>query len=300
MNRQAVVFAVIVALIVGLLYVLIVALKLPPIQLVLALIVVAALAVLSPNYQIFKEYERGVFFRLGRFLRVSGPGATIFFPVFETFELVDLRTQVLDIPPQDVVTKENIKIKIDATTYIKIVDPRKSITEIKDYKKAISELLTSQIRTVIGRTELESLLEKTEDLNANLYDVLKQAAEAWGIQVLRVEIKTIDLPPELVSAYRRKQEALEQKARLETEAQARTITIKALKEITNDLNDKTLAYMYLEALKKISEGKSNKILFPLELTKLASALSVQLSEQGEAVDAKTISSVLGALLKKHK
>ena len=298
MNRQAIVFAVIIAVTLGILYVLIVGLKLSAPALTVALVVLGSLAFASPNYQVFKEYERGVFFRLGKFNKVGGPGLVIYFPVIDKFDLVDLRTQLLDIPEQEVVTKENIKLTIDAVAYIKVVDARKSVTTVKYFKKTLSELLTSQIRTVIGRTELETILEKTEDLNDKLYEVIKQTAEQWGIKAERVELRKIDLPPELLSAYRKKQEALEEKERLETEAQARTITIRALKEVTNDLNEKTLAYMYLEALKKISEGQSNKIIFPLELTKMASALSGLLKKNGEEVSKQELLAIMQENLKK--
>ena len=228
-----------------------------------------------PTVTEFKEYERGVYFRLGKFLKVAGPGWVVSFNTIDKLVKVDLRTQVLDIKPQEVITQDNVKIRIDAVVYHRIVDAEKSIVEVKDYHEAVTNLIHAQVRTVIGRMLLEEVLEKTEEINVNLFNVIKDVEEKWGIATQRVEITSIQLPEGLLSAMQKRREAVEFKEKLETEARAKQVSIEILDKGLRGISGTTVAYLYLDVLKRVAEGKSNKIIFPLELSRLASFVSEQ-------------------------
>lgn len=247
-----------------------------PLPLVLAaFLVIIALATFHPNILEFKEYERGVRFRLGKFYDVVGPGWVVYFSTIDNTIRVDMRTQVLDIQPQDVMTQDNIKINIDAVIYYRIVDPKKSVIEIRNFPDAVDHLLKAQLRNVIGKLLLEEVLAKTEEINLDLFNVIKDVEDKWGIQTSRVEISSIELPPGLLAAMQKRREAGEYKERLETEARAKQAAIEILDKALRNMSDRTVAYLYLDVLKKVAEGKSNKIIFPLELSRLASFISSQ-------------------------
>ncbi len=255
-----------------------------PLQLAAAaLLVIIALALFHPNVLEFKEYERGVLFRLGRFHSVVGPGWVVYFSTIDSVTRVDLRTQVLDIEPQYVITQDNVKVKIDSVVYYRIVDPKKSVVEVRDFSSAVEHLLVAQLRNVTGKLLLEEVLEKTEEINLDLFNVLKDVEDKWGIRTSRVEISSIELPPGLLSAMQRRREADEYKESVETEARAKQATITILDQALRSMSDRSVTYLYLDALKKIGEGKSSKIIFPLELTHLATVISKEagLSKGGE-------------------
>ncbi|MFH1780195.1 MAG: SPFH domain-containing protein [Candidatus Micrarchaeota archaeon] len=235
-----------------------------------------------PRYNEFKEYERGVVFRLGKFSRVVGPGFVFLIPYIEKINTVDLRTQILDIKPQEVITQDDLHLEIDAVVYYRISDPRKVIIEIKDHKQAITNLLLSQIRNVVGKMLLEEVLEKTESINLDLYSTIKEVENDWGITTLRVEVQSIEMPKSLVESFKKKREAKEYKEQVETEAQAKQISIELLDRIAKNIDNKTLAILYVDALKQIASGKSNKIIFPLELSSMAASISKAM--KGEKTD----------------
>lgn len=307
MNRQVIVFVGVVAGIILLVYFGIFILKSPLLLAILLLLFVGG-AALFPQYVELKEYERAVVFRLGRFDRIAGPGILFVFPNIESFHLADLRTQTIDTMPQDVITKDNIKLKIDAIIYVKIVDPKKAIVEVKDYKSALTQLLLSRIREIVSRMSLDDVLAKTEDIDNELHNIIKDAADEWGINTLRVEVQSIELPPSLIEAMQRKKEATEMRARVETEAEARRTSIEILDKAASKMSDATLSYLYLDSLKKISEGKSNKIIFPLELSHLASLLSGKLGqahagaakEKAPSTFEETAKSLLEAYMEKNR
>ena len=271
-NRQVVIFVTIVAIIAvilaGVLF-----LNVPVLLVVSALILLLIIAYFAPRREVFKEYERAVVFRFGKFEKVAGPGWVWIWPLFETFTLIDMRTTIVDLPRQPVIAKDDIELEIDTAVYIKIVDAKKVVLEVKDFKTAIRELLRSQIRNAISKMEMEEVLEKTEEITNELQIALKSMAQGWGVQIIKVEVQTITLPPSLVEAMKKRKEALQYKSRVEIEAQAKQVTLDILDKTASKLSDKTMAILYVEALKKISEGKSNKIIFPLELTKFAQFLS---------------------------
>ncbi|VVB68299.1 Stomatin [Candidatus Norongarragalina meridionalis] len=273
MDRQAVVFVIVLAAVASIVYGVFFIAKLSLPQALVLLAIALAFVAFMPYYEVFPEYERGVVFRLGKFYKIVGPGWIMLFSNIDRVVRADLRTQVVDTKPQEVITQDNIKIKIDAVSYIRVVDPKKTVIEIRDYHDAITHMLLAQIRSVVGRLTLEEVLERTEEINRDLHDTLKEVEDAWGISTLKVEIQSIELPPDLLDAMRKRKEADEYKAKVETEAQARRVSLEILDQAASKMSDTTMTYLYLDALKKLAEGKSNKIIFPLELSHLASKLS---------------------------
>ncbi|HLD63259.1 MAG TPA: SPFH domain-containing protein [Candidatus Norongarragalinales archaeon] len=266
-----------------------------PLPLVLAaFLVILGILMFHPNIVELKEYERGVFFRLGKYERVAGPGWVVYFSTIDTFVKVDLRTQVLDIDPQEVITQDNVKITIDSVIYFRIADPKKSVVEIRDFKGAVSHLIRAQLRTVIGRLLLEEVLEKTEEVNSQLFSVVKDVEDKWGIMTSRVEISSIELPSGLLSAMQKRREAGEYKEKMETEARAKQVSLEILDKALRSISDRTIAYLYLDVLKRVAEGKSNKIIFPLELTRLATYISEKSgwTDKGERKDFEEIAKTL--------
>ncbi|MFQ5405703.1 MAG: SPFH domain-containing protein [Candidatus Micrarchaeia archaeon] len=246
-------------------------------QFFLLLLVGVPVVLFFPYRVVVKEYERIVVFRFGKFVGVQGPGWFWHFSRIETYERVDLRVQAVDIPPQQVITRDNIEFTIDAVIYLKVVDAEKAITTVKDYKGAAVFFTQTQIRNSIGKLLLEEVIARTEEVNEQARAALDDVASKWGIKTVKVEIQTITPPEELVVAMRKRMEAQVLKARVETEAQARQVSIDILDKAASKMSDRTLAYLYLDALKKIADGKSSKIIFPLELSRLASVISKTLS-----------------------
>ncbi|HIH10462.1 MAG TPA: SPFH domain-containing protein [Candidatus Diapherotrites archaeon] len=224
-----------------------------------------------------KEYKRAVIFRFGKVNRVGGPGWAIVFPPFETHEVVELRTQTIDIPKQDVVTKDNIEVMVDAAAYIHVRKDNasviNSVTQVEDYVKAVETFVMAQIRAESGKLELSELIYKIDELDKSLKKELEKLATSWGVGVENVVIQDIQIPKAVLDAMHEQKAAVQKRlARLEN-AQAQQAEILAVKEAAQQLNDKVLAYYYIRALEKLGEGKSTKIIFPMELTNLAKALT---------------------------
>ncbi|MDP3741775.1 MAG: SPFH domain-containing protein, partial [Candidatus Micrarchaeota archaeon] len=250
----------------------------PPVFVIVAAVVILALSQVSPRLVEFKEFERGVLFQFGKFKGVLGPGWVLSWPAFQSHVVVDLRTQTVDLPKQPVITRDDVEIKVDSVIYQKVVDPKKAVIEVKDFKNAMRELLRSQIRNTIGKMELEEVLERSEELGVELKNTLKPTAEEWGISVLKVEVQQIDLPQTLVEALHKRREAGEYKVKLETEAQARQLSLDILDKAASKMSSNTMAVLYMDAMKTISNGRSTKILFPMELSILAKSLTGKLNE----------------------
>ena len=227
----------------------------------------------SKFFLILQEYERAVVFRFGRFLKVGGPGWLILVPFVDTAVRVDLRVQTLEIPVQTVVTRDNIKLSVDAIIYLHVTDAKKAIINVEDYKTASVTFIQANLRDVIGKMTLEQVISNIDQINLNLHKNLAKTAYNWGVEVDKVEIQSVELPPEVMSAMHRKRAATEDKMAQAQRAEAQKITINALEEAGSRLTNPTLHYLYLQALHKIAEGKSTKIIFPLELSRLAENLS---------------------------
>jgi len=297
-RREPLIFALVLGGILLIPIALLFILKLPiAISLIIVLLLLAAI-VLAPRIQEIKEYERGVLFDFGRYKKTLPPGWHWTFPLFQKTEIVDVRTQTIDIPPQQVLTKEDIGITIDAVAYFRIVDPKKAVLEVKDLNGSVAHILHGELRTQIGKLPLQDVLEKSEEINQHLQAQLQQVEDDWGIKALNVELTDITLPPELEAAFRKKQEALEYKEKLETESRARSVALRILTEATEGMGDKTLTYLYMETLKKVADGRASKIVLPMELSNLAHALSAHVAgKNGAPIDEKLAQQLIAAYLK---
>jgi len=218
--------------------------------------------------KILNEYERGVIFRLGRVLeRAKGPGLIILIPIVDKMVRVSLRTVVLDVPPQDVITKDNVTIKVNAVVYFRVMDPMKAVIDVENYLYATSQLSQTTLRSVLGQAELDDLLSQREKLNARLQEILDTHTEPWGIKVSNVEVKNVDLPQEMQRAIARQAEAeRERRAKVisaEGEFQASTRLADASDILSR--NPMALQLRYLQTLIEISQEKNSTIIFPLPI-----------------------------------
>jgi regulator of protease activity HflC (stomatin/prohibitin superfamily) len=218
--------------------------------------------------KILNEYERGVIFRLGRVLgRPKGPGLIILIPIIDKMVRISLRTVVLDVPPQDVITRDNVTIKVNAVVYFRVIDPMKSVIDVENYLYATSQLSQTTLRSVLGQAELDELLSKREKLNERLQEILDTHTEPWGIKVSNVEVKNVDLPQEMQRAIARQAEAeRERRAKVisaEGEFQASTRLSEASDILSR--NPMALQLRYLQTLIEISAEKNSTIIFPLPI-----------------------------------
>ena len=202
-------------------------------------------------------------------------------PPFETFRRVDLRTTTLDVPKQDVITKDKIELNIDAVIYLKVKKDNQSVinsvVEVKDYNKATVLFVLAKLRDVIGSMNFAEVISNIEDLNIELKKGLEEISKNWGIACESVEIKDIDVPDTVMQAMHRTMAATQEKFSMEEKAKGHMAEIAAVREAAEHLNDRALAYYYIKALEKLGEGKSTKFIFPMEISALASSLSSRIS-----------------------
>ncbi len=218
--------------------------------------------------KILREYERGVIFRLGRVLgRPKGPGLIILIPIVDRMVRVSLRTVVLDVPPQDVITRDNVTIKVNAVVYFRVMDPMKAVINVENYLYATSQLSQTTLRSVLGQAELDELLSQRDKQNARLQEIIDTGTEPWGIKVSNVEVKNVDLPQEMQRAIARQAEAeRERRAKVisaEGEFQASTRLADASDILSR--NPMALQLRYLQTLIAISVDKNSTIIFPLPI-----------------------------------
>jgi regulator of protease activity HflC (stomatin/prohibitin superfamily) len=230
------------------------------------LIIVLILIVLSA-IRILKEYERAVVFRLGRFTKVKGPGIFILWPAIDKMAKVSLRVIAMDVPPQDVITKDNISIKVNAVAYFRVFEPDKAILEVEDYLYATSQLSQTTLRSVLGEYELDDILGQREKINLRLQKILDQQTDPWGIKVSTVEIKHVDIPQDMQRAIARQAEAeRERRAKIihsEGELQAADKLNQAAKIISETPTG--IQLRFLSTLSEIATEKNSTILFPIPI-----------------------------------
>lgn len=229
-----------------------------------ALLAVIGLLLLSA-LRILREYERGVVFQLGRFWQVKGPGLIILIPGIQQMVRVDLRTVVLDVPPQDVITRDNVSVKVNAVLYFRVLDPQKAIIQVEDFLSATSQLAQTTLRAVLGKHELDEMLAERERLNVDIQQALDAQTDAWGIKVSNVEIKHVDINESMVRAIARQAEAeRERRAKVihaEGELQASEKLMKAAEMLSRQSGAMQLRYM--QTLGSIATDKTTTIVFPL-------------------------------------
>jgi regulator of protease activity HflC (stomatin/prohibitin superfamily) len=232
----------------------------------LGLAVLVALAIMA-SIKILREYERGVVFFLGRFQSVMGPGLIIILPVVQQMVRVDLRTRVFDVPPQDVITRDNVSVKVNAVVYLRVVDPQLAIIQVANFSEATSQLAQTTLRAVLGKHELDQLLAEREKLNSDIQEVLDKQTDAWGIKVSTVEIKHVDLNETMVRAIARQAEAeRERRAKVihaEGELQASEKLLQAAQMLSQ--RSEAMQLRYLQTLTQIAGDKSSTIVFPLPM-----------------------------------
>jgi regulator of protease activity HflC (stomatin/prohibitin superfamily) len=228
-------------------------------------IVFIVVALLVASIRILREYERGVVFMLGRFWKVKGPGLIIIIPGIQQMVRVDLRTVVFDVPSQDVISRDNVSVKVNAVVYFRVIDPAKSILQVEDYLVATSQLAQTTLRSVLGKHELDQMLAERETLNADIQQALDTQTDAWGIKVSNVEIKHVDIDETMVRAIAKQAEAeRERRAKIihaEGELQASEKLLAAAEVLS--ARPQAMQLRYLQTLSNIAGDRTNTIIFPM-------------------------------------
>jgi regulator of protease activity HflC (stomatin/prohibitin superfamily) len=230
-------------------------------------IVAVIVLILFSAIRILREYERGVVFMLGRFWKVKGPGLVIIIPGIQQMVRVDLRTIVMDVPPQDVISRDNVSVKVNAVLYFRVIDPERAIIQVEDYYAATSQLAQTTLRSVLGKHELDEMLAERDKLNTDIQRILDAATDAWGIKVTSVEIKHVDIDQTMVRAIAQQAEAERtRRAKIihaEGEMQAAEKLVQAADQMSR--NPQALQLRYLQTLSHIASEKTTTVVFPLPM-----------------------------------
>ncbi len=232
-----------------------------------AFIVFLVVAFLATSIRVLNEYQRGVIFRLGRIIKAKGPGLIILIPIIDKMKKVDLRTVTLDVPPQDIITKDNVSVKVSAVVYFRVLDPVAAVVEVVDFYFATSQLAQTTLRSVCGQAELDTLLSERDQINAKIQNILDLDTEPWGVKVSKVEVKEIDLPDEMKRAMAKQAEA-------ERERRSKIINAEGEYQAAQKLADAAkiigkvpaaLQLRYLQTLREVSAENNSTTLFPIPI-----------------------------------
>jgi regulator of protease activity HflC (stomatin/prohibitin superfamily) len=233
------------------------------------------LVLLTASIKILREYQRGVVFTLGRFTGVKGPGLIILVPFMQQMVRTDLRTMVLDVPPQDVISRDNVSVRVNAVIYLRIIDPEKAIIQVEDFLAATSQLAQTTLRSVLGKHELDEMLAERDKLNADIQEILDGQTAAWGIKVANVEIKQVDVSETMIRAIARQAEAERERRAKVINADGEEQAAQKLLEAAAILGQRPEAMQlrYLSTLNFIAADKNSTIVFPfpIELAQLLKA-----------------------------
>ncbi len=236
-------------------------------QLPILTIIVLVIFVLSSAIRILKEYERGVIFRLGRLINAKGPGIFLIIPFVDKMVRVSLRTIVMDVPPQDIITKDNVSVKVNAVVYFRVLDPSKAIVEVEDFTYATSQLSQTTLRSILGEAELDELLSSRDKINQKLQSIIDTQTDPWGIKVSQVEIKHVDLPTEMQRAMAKQAEAeRERRAKIinaEGEYQASARLLEAGEVLSKE--PITVQLRFLQTLREVATENNSTIIFPIPI-----------------------------------
>jgi regulator of protease activity HflC (stomatin/prohibitin superfamily) len=238
------------------------------------LLAFALLGVIVNAFKILREYERGVIFQLGRFWKVKGPGLILVIPVVQQIVRVDLRVIVMDVPTQDVISRDNVSVKVNAVVYFRVIDPERAIIQVEKYLEAVSQLAQTTLRSVLGQHDLDDMLAERDKLNKDIQTILDRQTDAWGIKVANVEIKHVDLDESMIRAIAKQAEA-ERTRRAKVihatgEKQAAAELVEAAKTLAAEPN--AIQLRYLQTLTEIAGDRSSTIVFPLDLVRHAKDL----------------------------
>ena len=248
------------------------------------IVIAAILAVLASAFRVLREYERAVVFLLGRFQSVKGPGLIIIIPVLQQMVRVDLRTIVMDVPTQDLITRDNVSVKVNAVLYFKVLDPDRAVLNVENYMEAVGQLAQTTLRSVLGQHELDQLLAEREQLKVNIQTILDQQTDQWGIKVASVEIKHVDIDESMIRAIAKQAEAeRERRAKIihaDGEFEASTRLVEAAAQLAGEPGSMQLRY--LQTLTEIAGEKSSTIVFPLPVNVMESVQRLLGGGSGDA------------------
>ena len=225
------------------------------------------LIIIIRSFRVLNEYERGVIFRLGKFSAVKGPGLIILIPILDRMVKLSLRTIALDVPAQDIITKDNVSVKVNAVVYFRVYDPNKAIIQVEDYMYATSLISQTTLRTVTGQGDLDDLLTHRELVNSRLRELIDKETEPWGIQVQNVELKNVDLPQEMIRAMSRQAEAERDKRAKIINSEGEFMSAQKLSEAAEILgrNKYALQLRYLQVMSEIAAEKTSTMIIPLPM-----------------------------------
>jgi len=233
----------------------------------IAIFFIAIVLLIAYSFRVMREYERAVVFMLGRYWKVKGPGLILIIPVLQKMVKVDLRTVVMDVPSQDVISRDNVSVKVNAVLYFRVIDPQKAIIQVEDFYMATSQLAQTTLRSVLGQHELDDMLAERDKLNAHIQRLLDQQTDNWGIKVANVEIKHVDLNETMVRAIARQAEAERERRAKVIHAEGELQASEKLQQAAAVLSQQpgALQLRYLQTLTEIAGDKSSTIVFPLPM-----------------------------------
>lgn len=236
-----------------------------------AVVIALIVMIISSAVRILLEYERGVVFRLGRFAGVKGPGLRFIIPVIDKLVKVTLRTVVMDVPPQDIITKDNVSLKVNAVIYFRVLEPNKALIEVENYLYATSQLAQTTLRSVLGQSELDELLAHRDKINQELQQILDRQTDSWGVKVSNVEVKHIDLPVEMQRAMARQAEAERERRSKVIHAAGEFEASQKLSEAAKIISSEagTLQLRFLQTLTEVATEKNSTIIFPVPIDLIA-------------------------------
>jgi len=230
-------------------------------------ILLLVIGLLVSTFRVLREYERGVIFMLGRFYKVKGPGLIIVIPVLQQMVRVDLRTVVMDVPTQDVISRDNVSVQVNAVLYFRVIDPERAIIQVENFLEATSQLSQTTLRSVLGQHELDDMLAERETLNADIQVILDKQTAAWGIKVANVEIKHVDLNESMVRALAKQAEAERERRAKVIHAMGEAEASEKLAEAAHVLagQDQAIQLRYLQTLVEVAGDKSSTLVFPVPI-----------------------------------
>ena len=248
---------------------------------VIVVVVVLLIIILSSAIKVFPEYQRGVIFRLGRLSAPKGPGIFLIIPIVDRVVRIDLRTITFDVPAQEVITKDNVPAKVNAVAYFRVIDPSKAVVEVQNYIVATSQIAQTTLRSVLGQSDLDHLLTERDKLNARLQEIIDEQTEPWGVKVSVVEIKDVEIPPNMQRAMARQAEAeRERRAKViaaEGEFQASEKLAQAAEVLSR--NPAAIQLRYLQTLAEIATEKNSTTIFPIPIDLIEPFLRKQLKSE---------------------
>ena len=239
----------------------------PELSTYIGVIILFVAIVLASAIRILREYERGVIFRLGRLIGAKGPGLILLIPVVDRMVRVSLRTVVMDVPPQDVITKDNVSLKVNAVVYFRVIQAEKAIVEVEKFVDATSQLSQTTLRSVLGQSQLDELLAERDKINRELQTIIDHQTEPWGIKVSNVEVKHVDLPPEMQRAMAKQAEAERERRAKVIHAEGEFQASKKLREAADVIsgNPTALQLRYLQTLTEVASEKNSTTIFPVPI-----------------------------------